>query len=261
MKIPVALQLYSVREEAKANLPDVLDAVSQFGYDGVEFAGLFDYDPVAVRDRLGQLGLKCCGAHVKWEAFDDEALKKTLKTYRSLGCKTLIVPWLPEAMRNTPAACLETAAAFSRVYEQVVDAGFRFGFHCHEDDMKPLSDGLSAWDTIASNTPQDFILQYDTANGMAAGIDPAEPIRQWAGRSQVLHLKAYGDGTKQLTGHAGQGQAVIGSDDIDWKTVLHAAKEVGGTEWYVIEQEQHPTMNAMDAAKACREGLQAYLVG
>ena len=38
-KTPVGLQLYSLREQCKTDLPGMLTAVSKIGYQGVEFAG------------------------------------------------------------------------------------------------------------------------------------------------------------------------------------------------------------------------------
>lgn len=40
---PVALQLYSVRDEMAADFEGTLRKVKALGYDGVEFAGLFDH--------------------------------------------------------------------------------------------------------------------------------------------------------------------------------------------------------------------------
>ena len=42
-RIPIALQLYSVREDCKKDLPGVLEKVAKMGYEGVEFAGYYDY--------------------------------------------------------------------------------------------------------------------------------------------------------------------------------------------------------------------------
>ena len=33
------------------------------------------------------------------------------------------------------------------------------------------------------------------------------------------------------------------------------AENGGGVEWYIVEQEGHPTLSAMNAAKACLDGL------
>ena len=50
MALPVALQLYSVRDELEADFEGTIAKVRKFGYDGVEFAGLYGYLPT--RDLL-----------------------------------------------------------------------------------------------------------------------------------------------------------------------------------------------------------------
>ena len=41
-RIPIALQLYSIREDCARDLSYCLQAVAQMGYEGVEFAGYYD---------------------------------------------------------------------------------------------------------------------------------------------------------------------------------------------------------------------------
>ena len=43
MSLPVAIQVYSVRKEAEADLRGTLTALRDMGYDGVEFAGLYGH--------------------------------------------------------------------------------------------------------------------------------------------------------------------------------------------------------------------------
>ena len=42
-RIPIALQLYSIRHDCEKDLPGTLKAVARMGYDGVEFAGYYGY--------------------------------------------------------------------------------------------------------------------------------------------------------------------------------------------------------------------------
>ena len=44
-KFPVAIQIYSVRDDAQANLFGTLKKLKEMGYDGVEFAGLYGHTP------------------------------------------------------------------------------------------------------------------------------------------------------------------------------------------------------------------------
>ena len=57
MALPIAVQVYSVREDAKADLRGTLTKIKAMGYDGVEFAGLYGYDPAEIRDMCAELGL------------------------------------------------------------------------------------------------------------------------------------------------------------------------------------------------------------
>ena len=43
MSFQVALQVYSVREDAEKDLEGTLRKIKEMGYDGVEFAGLYGY--------------------------------------------------------------------------------------------------------------------------------------------------------------------------------------------------------------------------
>ena len=60
----IALQLYSVREDMEKDLPGTLRAVKAMGYEGVEFAGLYGYEPAALRALLEEIGLTAVSAHV-----------------------------------------------------------------------------------------------------------------------------------------------------------------------------------------------------
>ena len=46
MKQKLALQVFSVREDAKKDLKGTLAKIKEMGYDGVQFAGLYDNDPM-----------------------------------------------------------------------------------------------------------------------------------------------------------------------------------------------------------------------
>ncbi len=115
--------------------------------------------------------------------------------------------------------------------------------------MTPLDNGENAWDIIAGNTPDDFILQYDTANGVQGGADPVEPIRKWQGRNASLHLKEW---------HGGHG-AIIGEGDVPWKEVFEAAENGGGVEWYVVEHEEESDLTPLDAVDKCLQNLKPLL--
>src|ERR1043165_2269452 len=63
-KIPVALQLYSVREECAKDLEGTIAAVGKMGYQGAEFAGYHGRNAKTLRKLLDDAALKSCGTHL-----------------------------------------------------------------------------------------------------------------------------------------------------------------------------------------------------
>ncbi|MEM1098704.1 MAG: TIM barrel protein [Planctomycetota bacterium] len=265
MGLPIALQLYSVREACAADLRGTLEQVAAWGYHGVEFAGLHGHDPADVRAMLDTLALRCCGAHVALGEFAPEKIEATLNTYTALACPNLIVPWVPTHKRDSVDAAKQTADELTGIAEQIGPRGFAAGFHAHWEDMTPLEPGggveTSAWYLIGRGTPASFIMQYDTGNGVAGGADPVQPIIDFPGRAKSLHLKSYVQADADQAGHrhAGLGQAAIAADDLDWDAILNAARGVGGTHWLVVEQEGHPKLDPMGAAEVSLRGLQKFV--
>ena len=73
MSLPVALQLYSVRDELEADFEGTVRKVKELGYDGVEFAGLYGKSAAEVKALLDEVGLIPVSAHVPL----DDLVQKT----------------------------------------------------------------------------------------------------------------------------------------------------------------------------------------
>ena len=64
MALPVAVQLYSVRDSVEADMASALRKIKDMGYDGVEFAGLYGHSADYIRGLLDAIGLVPISAHV-----------------------------------------------------------------------------------------------------------------------------------------------------------------------------------------------------
>ncbi|QQE10450.1 sugar phosphate isomerase/epimerase [Planctomycetota bacterium] len=252
-KIPVGLQIYSIRQDAEKDLPRVLKEIASWGIDGVEFAGFYNHSASDIRKMLDDNNLKVFSSHTPIHLLEADLFEQA-DFHAEIGCDSLIVNWIPLNKRDSEEATKQTAEQFTQLLNQLKTYNQHFGFHCHAEDVIPLSTGKSPWQILGENTPDAFIMQYDTANGMHGGADPVLPIKQMPGRSKILHLKEF-KGTPGT--ESGQGKAVLGEGDVPWQDVFEAAETVGGTEVYIIEQEGHPTLSPMDAARKCVENLKA----
>jgi sugar phosphate isomerase/epimerase len=244
--LPIALQLYSVRKDCEQDLPGTLQAVARMGYDGVEFAGYYGRTAPELRAMLDDLGLKCCGTHTGLNTILGDELERTIEFNKVLDNPYLIVPGLPAERRDSRAAWLETARIFSEASSRARPLGAWVGYHNHAIEFQPM-DGELPWDTFFANTPKDVVMQVDIGNALHGGGDPVPYIERYPGRALTVHLKEHS---------ATNDKALIGEGDVDWQQVFTLCESVGGTKWYIVEQESYayPPLECVDR---CLQNLRA----
>lgn len=248
----IALQLYSVREDCAKNLDAVLQQVAEMGFDAVEFAGYHKYgnDPKGLRKQLDAAGLKVAGTHIGTGTLVGDALDKTVEFHKIIGCKYLVVPG--DNRFSQPDGSKELAEIFNKAAERLKPLDMACGYHNHTHEFKKEGD-KTYWELFAERTSKDVVLQQDVGWTTAAGYDPALMIRKYPGRSQIIHCKP-------TVVKDPKARPIIGEDSVKWVETLKAAKEVGGTEWYTIEQESYlPGKTPMECVKLSLAGLKKII--
>lgn len=153
MALPVALQLYSVRDELEADFEGTIAKVKEFGYDGVEFAGLYGKSAEQVKKILADAGLTPVSAHVPL----DELLSDTqavVATYKEIGCKYIAVPYLPEDRRPGTEGFDRTIEDIKKIADVCNEQGIQLLYHNHDFEFKKL-DGKYALDILYSDVTAD----------------------------------------------------------------------------------------------------------
>ena len=242
-RIPIALQLYSVRKLAAKDPAGVIGKVAEMGYEGVEFAGYYGRSAKELRKILDTNGLKCCGTHIRLNTLQGDALKATVEFNQTLGNPFLIVSWMPPQYAESLESIKETAKVYDELAEKLKEFGMRVGYHAHGGDFKKIG-GEFAWDLFFENTCDAVVMQLDIGNCLGAGGDPIATLKRFPGRSATIHVKE----------HGGPPEAVIGEGEVDWKQVFEICSTTGGTEWYIIEHERG-VGDPLDNVKRCLENV------
>ena len=245
-RIPIALQLYSVRKDCENDLPGTLEAVAKMGYEGVDFAGYYGFHAPEIRQLLDDLGLKTAGCHTGLATLQGDALEETIAFNRILGNRYLIVPWIPEEQRLSRDAWLRTADLFNTIDARLEPEGMFTGYHNHHVEFTPM-DGEIQWDIFYGHTNPRVVHQIDMGNALYGGGIPEDFIAKYPGRSRTVHLKEFS---------ATNDKAIIGEGDVNWDAVFHLCETVGGTEWYIVEQESY-AFPPLEAAALCLKALKA----
>ena len=240
-KIPVGLELYSVRNECKADFPGTLAAVAKMGYRHVEFAGYWNRSAKEVRKMLDDNGLSTCGTHTGFGDLQPDKIDATIEFNQTIGNKRIICPYMTG---KTRADWLAHVKLFNDLADKMKPLGLQTGYHAHKHDFD-LIEGEPAWDIFFGGTKAEVIMQLDTSNCRDGGKDPVEVLRKYPGRCRSIHIKANGGGP----------EAIIGEDKINWAGVFEWCESKGGTEVYVVEHET--SSKPLDTVKRTFEKLQA----
>lgn len=243
-KIPIALQVYSVREAAAKDLAKVLEAVAKMGYVGVEFAGYYGHSAKDLRKLLDDNGLKCCGTHTGLGTLEGDAMKGTVEFNKTIGNRFLIVPGMDHKKLATEEACKATAKQFTELAAKAKEEKMHVGYHAHGGDFHKIGDS-TAWDIFFGACGPDVVMQMDVGNCLGGGGDPYATLKKFPGRSKTIHLKE----------HGGKAGACVGEGEVKWKEVFEICETTGGTQWYIVEQEAYGAMSPLDACKRCIENL------
>ena len=242
-KIPLILELYSVRDVLPKDLFGVVRAVAKMGYEGVEFYSAYyawkpDYAK-EVRKLLDDLKLPCASTHNGANAFAPENIAKSIELNQILGSKFIVM---------ASAGKVDGIDGWKKVADQLNQgaakfktAGMRAAYHNHAAEFKPIG-GVKPIEVLAKNTTKDVTLQLDVGTCVEAGSDPVAWINQNPGRLNSIHCKDWSkDPAKGY-------KVLFGDGDSPWKKIFQAAEKKGGVEHYIIEQEgsAYPSIDTVE---------------
>ncbi len=245
-KVPVGIELYTVRDQLARDLPGTVTAVAKMGYEVVEFySPYFSWTPdkaKEVRKLLDDLGVKCRSTHNDATTIAPENIQKAIELNQIIGSQYVIVAsagriagidgWKGLGERlNAAAATLKAS-------------GMATGYHNHQTEWMPV-EGQRPMDVLAASTTKDVVLQLDVGTCIEAGSDPVAWIQSHPGRIKSVHCKDWAPGD-------GRGYSVLFGEGVaPWGKIFTAAESGGGVEFYLIEQEQGPADEQLQRAERC----------
>ncbi len=244
-KVPVGLELYSVRDSLAKDLMGTVRAVAKLGYEVVEFySPYYAWTPQYAAERAEAARRSRHQVPVdaqQRDVFTPDRLQKAIDLNQAIGSRAII---MASAGQVTGLDGWKAVAdKLNAAAERLKPLGMTAGFHNHSVEWKPV-EGQRPMDVLASRTTKDVTLQFDVGTCVEAGADPVAWIQANPGRIRSMHCKDWSAG--------GKGYAVLfGEGDAPWAKILPAAESVGGIEFYLIEQEAGPAEEQMLRAERC----------
>lgn len=254
----VSVQLWSVKNELKADFNATITALAAMGFDAVELAGEFGQyhdTPSAMAEFITSKGMTISGAHIGWDALKSDEFEKTVAFYQAAKVDSLTISWDTRAFDpNTVQQTIDDLIHFNK---KLTILGFKFGYHNHAQEFD-VYENHTMWDQIANSTPNSVVMQLDAGWAYVAGESPASVVLRHPGRTDSIHYKAsLRDSEKHVESKK---RTIIGEDSINWEALIKANKEVGGTRWLIVEQEEYPEgLSPLEAVALSKKGLDKLL--
>ena len=248
MALPIALQVYSVRDYAEKDFKGTMEKVKAMGYEGVELAGLYGYTAVEAKKILDEVGLELVSAHVPVAELEkDEALAD----YAAAGLKYIAIPWMKT--EATAEGVTASIASIKAIGTRCKERGMQLLYHNHDFEFDKV-DGKYILDTFYSEIPDELLqTELDTCWVNVGGEKPDDYVRKYTGKAPVVHLKDFA-GKKSDNMYALIGTDTAKEDSegkFEFRPVGYGLQDVlsitkaaedAGAKWIVVEQDS-PSMD------------------
>jgi hypothetical protein len=135
-KPQISVQLWSVKNEVKADFRGTLQALANMGFEDVEFAGEFAEflnNPAGLKTLLDELGLQVSGAHVPFDKLNDVNFAQTVAFYQAIGCTSLTVPYDERAF--SADGVQHVVNELNTLSDRLAKVGMQIGYHNHAPEF------------------------------------------------------------------------------------------------------------------------------
>lgn len=229
MSAPIAVQLYSLRDDLAHDFEGVIRKVADIGYRGVETAGF----PGTTREEairlFNELGLKVPSAHAPLPLGTQR--NEVLETALALGVQYIV-------SGGVDMARFATLDGVKRVCDDLNDAnaaataeGLRFAIHTHWWEFEPVA-GERPYQRMMEWLDPAVVWEIDTYWVQTAGLNPVDILRELGACVPLLHIKD-GPAVKNKP------MVAVGQGTMDFGTIIPAHAD--HTEWLVVELDHCAT--------------------
>lgn len=246
----IGLQLYSLRDSIRNDVPGTIAKVADMGYKFVEPAGYGDgkfygMEPSAFRTLCESNGLTVLSSHTGRSLPDSSDIEATMAwwdacidAHAAVGVKYIIQPSMGGKAYENLAGLKEYCDYFNAVGEKCNARGIRFGYHNHDKEFSTQLEGETIYDFMLENTdPAKVMFEMDLYWVVVGGADPVAYFDKYPGRFELWHIK-----DKEEVGASGM---------MDFAAIW-AGAEKSGMKYGIVEVEAYN----FDQFTSCRKSLE-----
>ena len=245
LNLPLALQLYSVRQLLPTDYEGTLKEIGALGYREVESAGYFNHTPAEVKHAMDDAGLKLVSAH---HSSDDlhRQFDQILSFNKEVGVTYIICssPRHKNVNSGDKAGVFTlddwrwNADEFNALGEKVSAAGMKFGYHNHILEFHETDGVVPYVELLRLTDPSKVTMELDCGWVVVGGGNPIEYLRNYPTRITMLHVKDFKRSETPPSNTNRPAVAELGQGTIDYAPILQEAAKNGNLKHCFVEQEE-----------------------
>ena len=266
-KIHVGLQMISVKDLTPNDIIGVLKEVADVGYEGVEFArGFFGKTAEEIKAACDEYGLIPVSDHVFIELMRED-IDTVVRNSKVLSLPYIAFPGPGMNTHHAPEPEIRALIAdIRRLAETFKENGIQCILHSPMELYERDEKGEVLFDRILREIPAELLqARIDTAWALVGGMDPADYIRKYAGRCDVVHIKDFQppiptqEVMAERRDEAYKLDANVGEGVQDVPRIIEACKE-SGVKWIIVEHmEKEHYEDSIAAVAVSLKNIRKYL--
>jgi len=232
----VGLQLYSLRNQFKEDVPGTLAIIKSWGITKIEGGGTYGYSMEDYQKMLADNNLEmvCVGA-----GFDDleNNVEKVIANAKAFDVQYVMCAWVPHEDNKWGMEETEHASkVFNNAGKKLKEQGITLAYHPHGYEFRPWKDG-TLFDYMAQNAT-DYTFELDIYWAKHGGEDPLALMKRYPKKFTLMHLKDMEHGVKgNNTGHEDvETNVVLGQGQLDIAGIIAEAKKMGITYMFIEDE-------------------------
>lgn len=234
----IGLQLYSLREQFKKDVPSTLQKIKSWDIQEVEGGGTYGLSLEEYKKLLNENKIKIVSVGADYDLLKSDPMK-AVDEARKFNAKFVVCYWIPHDGDNFDISNIKEAVeVFSKAGKLLKENGISLCYHPHGYEFRPYENGTLFDYLVANTNPEHFNFEMDVFWVKHPGQDPVQVLRKYPNRFLLLHLKDRRPGTEgNQNGRADvETNVSLGKGDVGIAEVIREAKKIG-VKHYFIEDE------------------------
>jgi sugar phosphate isomerase/epimerase len=234
----IGLQLYSLREQFKTEVPGTLAKVKSWNIKEVEGGGTYGLSHDQFQQLLTKNGLRVVsvGADFKDLASNPQ---KAIDEAKAFGATYVVCFWIPhDGDKFTFEDIRKAADVFNKAGKALAENGLSLCYHPHGYEFRPYENG-TLFDYLVNNTEARFLnFEMDVFWIKHPGQDPVALLKKYPKRFLLMHLKDRAPGTPgNQNGNADvETNVVLGKGDVGIAAIMAEAKKAGVKHFFIEDE-------------------------